>query len=126
MQKLCFTLDVCVDARETIELCRRVEAAGASWITVHGRTTEQRGQPVNLEAIRMIKDCVHIPVIAKGDIRSLAEAEGVRSVTGVNGTVLHCRLGIAVICSHPSFIRYCLFLPIVVCCFVYHSFALIT
>ena len=38
--------------------CRRMEAAGASFITVHGRTREQRGQPVNLEAIRTIKQVV--------------------------------------------------------------------
>ena len=39
-------------------VCRRMEAAGASFITVHGRTREQRGQPVNLEAIRTIKQVV--------------------------------------------------------------------
>ena len=38
--------------------CRRMEAAGASFITVHGRTREQRGQPVNLEAIKTIKQVV--------------------------------------------------------------------
>ena len=40
--------------------CRRMEAAGASFITVHGRTREQRGQPVNLEAIRTIKQVSYL------------------------------------------------------------------
>lgn len=86
-----FTISVKIrihdNLKETVDLCRKVEAAGASWITVHGRTTEQRGQPVNLEAIRLIKDSVHIPVIANGDIRSLAEAEDVRRWTGINGVM---------------------------------------
>jgi tRNA-dihydrouridine synthase 4 len=41
--------------RQTVELGRRLEAAGASYITVHGRTKDQRAEPVNLEAIKCIK-----------------------------------------------------------------------
>ncbi len=39
----------------TVELCRRLEAAGASYVTVHGRTKDQRSEPVNLEAIKAVK-----------------------------------------------------------------------
>lgn len=56
-----------------------------SWITVHGRTKDQRNQPVNLEAIRTIKDSVSCPVIANGDVRSLDDVERIADVTGVNG-----------------------------------------
>lgn len=40
------------DISRTVDLCRQMEAAGASYLTVHGRTKDQRGEPVNLEAIR--------------------------------------------------------------------------
>ena len=39
----------------TVELCRRLEAAGAAYLTVHGRTKNQRAEPVNLDAIRAVK-----------------------------------------------------------------------
>lgn len=43
--------------RETVELCRRAEAAGCGWITVHGRTTKQRAEPCNMEAIKIVRQC---------------------------------------------------------------------
>ena len=58
---------------------------GLSFLTVHGRTKDQRSDPVNLEAIKLIKESVRIPVIANGDICSLEDAERVQDVTGVNG-----------------------------------------
>lgn len=42
------------DLTRTVDLCRQMEKAGASFITVHGRTREQRGEPVNLNAIRKV------------------------------------------------------------------------
>lgn len=42
------------DLRETVQLVRRAEHAGVSWITVHGRTVKQRGEPANMEAIRLV------------------------------------------------------------------------
>ena len=44
-----------------------MEAAGASFITVHGRTREQRGQPVNLEAIRTIKQVISYLLLTLDD-----------------------------------------------------------
>ena len=52
---------------------------------MHGRTKEQRCQPVNYEAIRTIKDSISIPVVANGDVKSLADVEVVTKKTGVNG-----------------------------------------
>lgn len=75
------------DIRETVDMCQKAEKAGASWVTVHGRTKEQRAQPVNLEAIKIIKDSLQCPVIANGDIKSLEDAEKIAEFTGVNGVM---------------------------------------
>lgn len=72
--------------RKTVDLCQKVEAAGVSWITVHGRTADERHQPVHYDAIKIIKDSLHIPVIANGDIKNPRDVESVCELTGVDGT----------------------------------------
>ncbi|XP_036432924.1 B-cell receptor-associated protein 29-like isoform X2 [Colossoma macropomum] len=73
------------DLRKTVDLCQKVEAAGVSWITVHGRTAEERHQPVHYDAIKNIKDSLSIPVIANGDIKNLRDVESIHQLTGVDG-----------------------------------------
>ena len=68
-----------------MELCRRAEAAGVSFISVHGRTISQRRDPVDRQAIRTVADAVRVPVIANGDIRSLQDALDTAEMTGVQG-----------------------------------------
>uniref|UniRef100_A0A6P8S9R1 tRNA-dihydrouridine(20a/20b) synthase [NAD(P)+]-like n=1 Tax=Geotrypetes seraphini TaxID=260995 RepID=A0A6P8S9R1_GEOSA len=73
------------DLIKTVDLCRKAEAAGVSWITVHGRYIEERHQPVHYDAIKIIKENMSVPVIANGDVRNLKEAENVHQMTGVDG-----------------------------------------
>lgn len=73
------------DLRKTVDLCQKAESAGVSWITVHGRTAEERHQPVHYDAIKTIKDSVSVPVIANGDIKYLEDMESTYQVTGVDG-----------------------------------------
>ena len=40
--------------RKTVQLCQQAEKAGVAWITVHGRTTKQRGEPANWDTIRLV------------------------------------------------------------------------
>ncbi|XP_076861704.1 G-protein coupled receptor 22-like isoform X1 [Brachyhypopomus gauderio] len=75
------------DVRRTVDLCQKAEAAGVSWITVHGRTPDERHQPVHYEAIRTIKDSLTVPVIANGDIRNLQDVESMHELTGVDGVM---------------------------------------
>lgn len=62
-----------------------MEAAGASFISVHGRTQEQRADPVCWDAIADVKSALTIPVVANGDVRSLDDAYQVQKITGVDG-----------------------------------------
>nr|XP_055046611.1 B-cell receptor-associated protein 29-like isoform X3 [Misgurnus anguillicaudatus] len=73
------------DLRKTVDLCQKVEAAGVSWITVHGRTADERHQPVHYDAIKTIKSSLSIPVIANGDIKNMQDVESIRDLTGVDG-----------------------------------------
>lgn len=52
-----------------VEMAQRAENAGASAITVHGRTRAQMyAPPVDTQTIALVKKSVSIPVIANGDI----------------------------------------------------------
>lgn len=73
------------DIKTTVELCRKAEAAGVSWVTVHGRTAEERHQPVHYDAIKIIKENMSIPVIANGDIKNLKDVATTHQATGVDG-----------------------------------------
>jgi nifR3 family TIM-barrel protein len=66
------------------ELARGCEQAGAAAVIVHGRTREQgfRGS-VNRAGIRAVVAAVsHIPVVANGDIRTIADAAATFRETG--------------------------------------------
>ncbi|KAI4815322.1 hypothetical protein KUCAC02_005471 [Chaenocephalus aceratus] len=75
------------DLRQTVDLCQKAESAGVSWITVHGRTAEERHQTVHYDAIKLMKDSVSIPVIANGDIKYLRDVESIHQLTGVDGVM---------------------------------------
>lgn len=57
------------DSINAVELAKRCEQAGASAVTVHGRTKVQMyAPPVNTDIIKQVKAAVNIPVIGNGDI----------------------------------------------------------
>jgi len=72
-----------------VEAAKIIEKAGASAITVHGRTREQyySGQ-VDLEIIKKVKESVTIPVIGNGDVRDLNSAIKMFKDTNVDGIMV--------------------------------------
>ncbi|EGC35795.1 hypothetical protein DICPUDRAFT_151810 [Dictyostelium purpureum] len=76
------------DLNKTIELVKRAEKIGVSWITVHGRTSAMRSShPVDYDAIKLVKENTSLPVFANGDVFTLEQANTIKEKTGVNGVM---------------------------------------
>lgn len=72
-----------------VEAAKRIENAGASMITIHGRTrAEYYSGEVDLGIIKKVKEAVNIPVIGNGDIKSPEDAEEMFRLTGVDGIMI--------------------------------------
>lgn len=72
---------------KTLELARRIEDAGCSLLTVHGRTKEQNKERVGAcdwDIIREVKERVQIPVIANGGVGTFDEAQKCLQATGAD------------------------------------------
>jgi tRNA-dihydrouridine synthase 1 len=69
----------------TIELCLRLERAGVSLITLHGRTRREvnRAQhAANWEAIGAVRRALRIPLVANGGVYTRADADACLAATG--------------------------------------------
>lgn len=68
-----------------VEIAKRVEAAGAAAVTVHGRTKAQMYAPgIDYKTIAEVKKAVKIPVIANGDITDGKSAKFMYEATGAD------------------------------------------
>ncbi len=73
----------------TLEIARLIESAGASAITVHGRTRQQQySGRADHRYVKMIKQELGIPVIANGDIVDETSAQHVLEYTGCDGIMI--------------------------------------
>ncbi|MGB3309246.1 MAG: tRNA dihydrouridine synthase DusB [Nodosilinea sp.] len=76
------------DHINAVEFGRRMEAAGAQMLTLHGRTRHQGYHgPARWEWIAKVKAALSIPVIANGDIVSVESAVRCLEQTGADGVM---------------------------------------
>jgi nifR3 family TIM-barrel protein len=76
-------------ARNYIDIARVVEENGGALLAVHGRTRSQGySAPADWDAIAEIQQAVSIPVIANGDVRSVADIERIKAQTGCQGVMI--------------------------------------
>lgn len=71
------------DPQETIDFCKKIESAGASALTLHGRVMEKfYSGNCFAEIIRLVQENLSIPVIANGGVFSYETAEFLRIKSG--------------------------------------------
>lgn len=72
-----------------VDLAKRCENAGASALTVHGRTKVQMySPPVHPEYISAVREAVGIPVIANGDVVDGVSAKKLLDATGCDAVMV--------------------------------------
>ncbi|WP_406656028.1 tRNA dihydrouridine synthase DusB [Methanolobus sp. ZRKC2] len=77
------------DTEKTLEIARLIENAGASALTVHGRTRQQQySGKSDMEYAKRIKQELSIPVIANGDVVDESSAERILEYTGCDGIMI--------------------------------------
>jgi nifR3 family TIM-barrel protein len=75
--------------RNAVEFGQMAEAAGASAVTVHGRTRQQLySGKADWQAIALVKRAVSVPVFGNGDVFDVADAEAMLETTGCDGVAV--------------------------------------
>lgn len=77
------------DPEKLLDFTRMLEAAGASWITVHPRTAgaKRRGR-ARWDYIGRVRDALAIPVVGNGDVQTAGDAFDLLQRTGCDGVMV--------------------------------------
>lgn len=73
------------DIRTSVDLCRKIESAGATFLTVHGRTQKQKTEPIDTKSLKEIASSIQIPLVLNGDVKSLDDALTMHDITNCQG-----------------------------------------
>jgi tRNA-dihydrouridine synthase B len=77
------------DSRNYLLVARIIEENGGKLIAVHGRTRAQKyTDRADWDAIAEVKAAVSIPVIANGDVNSVADIDAIKAHTGCDGVMI--------------------------------------
>lgn len=72
-----------------VEVAKIIEQAGASALTIHGRTREQfYSGEADWDIIKKVKESVNIPVVGNGDIRTPEDAKRMMDQTGCDAVLI--------------------------------------
>ncbi|BFZ53440.1 tRNA dihydrouridine synthase [Savitreella phatthalungensis] len=76
------------DLDQTLRWARTLEMAGIDYLVCHGRTpTTRSSHPCDFSAIKRVRQEVKCPVVANGDVTSVAVAQWIRDETNVEGVM---------------------------------------
>lgn len=76
-------------SRNYLEVARILEDSGAALIAVHGRTADQQYTGLcDWDAIAEVKQAVHIPVLASGDVKCAADIPRIQAHTACDGVMI--------------------------------------
>lgn len=84
-------LRLCQPTPTTVVLSQRIEAAGASWITLHARTVSARRRrqgAADLSQVLLLKENLRIPVISNGNVRGFSDLKDNLDYTGADGLMV--------------------------------------
>jgi tRNA-dihydrouridine synthase C len=71
------------------EIARAAEAGGAAWLTVHARTRLQLYRPpVDWAGIGRAREAVSIPVVANGDLNTVADVQACAAASGCSAFMI--------------------------------------
>ncbi|KAJ2919862.1 hypothetical protein MD484_g544, partial [Candolleomyces efflorescens] len=84
-------LRLCQPTPKTYELAKRLEAQGASWITLHARTVSARRRrqgAADLNVVKQLKTHLAIPTISNGNVRTFTDLQANLEFTGADGLMV--------------------------------------
>ncbi len=71
------------------DIARAIEQGGASWLTIHARTRMQGYRPpVDWASIGRAREAVTMPVVANGDLNTVADVDACREISGCSAFMI--------------------------------------